>query len=98
MIISLFVFSIISPISIGYNLKTSIKQNNGTTLFVGGSGPGNYTNIQDAIDDASDGDTIFVYSGVYPADIIIDKSISLIGENQDNTIIEYVKIHPEIQQ
>ena len=85
----MFVFSTISPISIGYNLKISIKQNNGTTLYVGGDGPGNYTNIQDAIDDSSDGDTIFVYSGIYPADIIIDKSISLIGENQENTIIEW---------
>mgnify|MGYP001636576991 CR=1 FL=1 len=37
----------------------------GNTLYVGGAGPGNYTTIQDAIDDASDGDTIVVYPGIY---------------------------------
>ena len=31
----------------------------GDTLYVGGSGPGNYSNIQDAIDDASDGEKYF---------------------------------------
>jgi len=36
---------------------------NGNTLYVGGSGPNNYTKIQDAIDNASNGDTVFVYSG-----------------------------------
>lgn len=55
---------------------------------MGGSGPGNYSEIQDAIDDATDGDTIFVFNGIYNADIIIDKSVSLIGENQDTTIIQ----------
>jgi len=34
----------------------------GNILYVGGDGEGNYTNIQDAINDAKDGDTIFVYS------------------------------------
>jgi len=45
----------------------SDENNNPTirTLYVGGSGPGNYTKIQDAIDDASYGDTVFVYNGTY---------------------------------
>ena len=61
----------------------------GSWLYVGGSGPGNYSNIQDAIDNASDGDIIFVYNGIYELDgtIIINKSIELIGENNVNTII-----------
>ena len=33
---------------------------NGNTLYVGGSGPGNFTKIQDAIDNASNGKTVFV--------------------------------------
>ena len=37
----------------------------GNTLYVGGTGPGNYSKIQEAIDNASDGDTIIVYSGTY---------------------------------
>ena len=64
----------------------------GNSLYVGGSGPNNYTTIQDAIDDASDGDTVFVYSGSYHEYIgIISKSISIIGENKNSTIIDFDK-------
>jgi len=57
------------------------------TLYVGGFGPGNYSKIQDAIDFSTDGDVVFVYNGTYSENIIIDKSIKLIGENRNNTII-----------
>ena len=57
-------------------------------LYVGGTGPNNYTKIQDAIDDASDGDTVFVYNGIYYENITIDKSISLIGEDKNTTVID----------
>ena len=62
----------------------------GNILYVGGSGPGNYSKIQNAIDNASDGDTVFVYNGTYGLAhyrIYIYKSINLIGENKVNTII-----------
>ena len=61
---------------------------NGKTLYVGGDGEGNYSKIQDAINDASDGDTIFVYSGTYYENIVINKSINLIGEDKNTTIID----------
>ena len=68
----------------------SRDMNLGTTLYVGGSGPNNYTKIQDAVDNASDGDTVFVYddSSPYYENIEIHKSINLIGENRNNTIID----------
>ena len=58
-------------------------------LNVGGTGEGNYSSIQDAIDNASDGDTVFVFddSSPYYENIIIYKSINLIGENKESTII-----------
>lgn len=59
----------------------------GNTVYVGGSGSGNYSNIQDAIENATTGDTIFVFSGAYSEHLIIDKPIDLIGENKDNTVI-----------
>ena len=48
----------------------------GNTLYVGGSGPENYSRIQDAVDNASMGDTIFVYgrSSPYYENIIITKN------------------------
>lgn len=60
----------------------------GNTLYVGGSGPGNYTKIQDAVNDSWNSDTVFVYNGIYyEYNISIDKSISLIGEDRETTII-----------
>ena len=52
--------------------------------------PGDYATIQQAIDNASNGDTISVSAGTYYERIsIVNKlSISLIGENRDNTVID----------
>jgi hypothetical protein len=57
-------------------------------LYVGGIGNENYSKIQDAIDNASIGDTVFVYNGTYNENIKINKSINIIGENKEITIIE----------
>lgn len=71
------------------NDKTSIITFDSNTLYVGGSGPGNYSSIQDAIDNASDGDTVFVYNGTYQEErITIDKAIMLLGENKSTTYID----------
>jgi parallel beta-helix repeat protein len=58
-------------------------------LYVGGTGEGNYTKIQDAIDNTSDGDTVYVFdeSSPYFENVIINKAITLIGENRETTII-----------
>jgi parallel beta-helix repeat protein len=48
---------------------------------------GAYTSIQDAIDNASDGDTVFVYSGLYYENVIVNKTISLVGEDRNTTEI-----------
>lgn len=58
------------------------------THFVGGSGPGNYTTIQSAIDAASPQDTVFVYNGTYYENLVVGKSVSLVGENKNITIID----------
>ncbi|MGD9131689.1 MAG: right-handed parallel beta-helix repeat-containing protein [Candidatus Bathyarchaeota archaeon] len=50
--------------------------------------PDDYGSIQEAIDDASDGDTVYVLEGTYHENLVVNKSISLLGENVDTTIID----------
>jgi len=50
--------------------------------------PDDYSTIQEAINNASDGDTVYVRSGVYIENPIINKTINLIGENKETTIID----------
>ena len=63
---------------------------NGLILYVGGSGPGNYTKIQDAIDNASEIDVVYVYndSSPYIENIIVDKPTNIYGENPIDTTID----------
>jgi parallel beta-helix repeat protein len=46
-----------------------------------------YQHIQDAINNALNTDTIFVYNGLYHENIKINKSIMLIGEEKNSTVI-----------
>lgn len=68
------------------NIHSIISDN---TFYVGGSGVGNYSSIQKAIDNASDGDIIFVYSGIYFEHLeIISKSLVIQGEQKEATIVD----------
>jgi parallel beta-helix repeat protein len=49
--------------------------------------PNDYYTIQEAIDAASEGDTVFVKSGTYEESVSIDQPVSLIGENPATTTI-----------
>jgi len=82
------------PVTAQNREKPSLPTSDGNWLYVGGSGPGNYTRIQDAINVSSEGDTVYVYSGIYSdylteysAGVVITKAISLIGENKYSTIL-----------
>jgi nitrous oxidase accessory protein len=57
-------------------------------LFVGGAGAGNYSSIQDAVNDASNGDTIIVHNGIYYENLVLNKSITIVGEDRINTIVD----------
>jgi parallel beta-helix repeat protein len=50
--------------------------------------PDDYPTIQEAINAASPGDTIYVKEGMYYENVVINKTISVIGENRDTTIID----------
>lgn len=92
-IILLFVGTCIVP-AIAQDTEKPLPASRGNWLYVGGSGPGNYTRIQDAIDNASDEDVVFVFddSSPYVENIVINTSISLIGENKYTTIVDGANI------
>lgn len=84
----LMLVGIITPLSRIIIPGSSIPLEGGNILYVGGNGPGNYTTIQDAIDAAESGDTVFVYHGTYAEIVWVGKSLNLIGEDRDTTIID----------
>ena len=58
------------------------------TWYVDDDGGCDFMRIQDAIDAASPGDTIFVYNGTYKENIRINKDyLTLIGEDREGVII-----------
>jgi parallel beta-helix repeat protein len=87
-IILLFLQTCFIPVPAQETNKPSLPTSNGNRLYVGGDGPVNYTRIQDAIDNASSNDTIFVYSGTYIENIFINITVSLIGEEKNSTILD----------
>jgi len=50
--------------------------------------PDDYPTIQEAINNVNPGDTIFVRRGTYSENLIINKTITLIGEDRENTVID----------
>jgi parallel beta-helix repeat protein len=46
-----------------------------------------YETIQEAIDGANPGDTLIISAGIYREKVVINKAISLIGENKENTVL-----------
>lgn len=47
-----------------------------------------YQYVQNGINAASVGDTVFVFNGTYLENIVVNKTINLIGEDKENTIID----------
>ncbi|UCG69952.1 MAG: right-handed parallel beta-helix repeat-containing protein, partial [Thermoplasmata archaeon] len=81
----LLIFSMFAVIDITFDFVGEVQ---GPKIYVNKSGSGGaYTSIQAAVDDAGNGYTIFVYSGSYFENLIVDKSLILMGENRDTTII-----------
>ena len=51
-------------------------------------GPADFHTIQEAINNASSGEVIFVHKGTYYENVVVNKTVSLIGEERDSTIID----------
>jgi parallel beta-helix repeat protein len=50
--------------------------------------PTDFATIQEAINNAEEGDTIFVYNGNYFENVVVDKAVSLVGEDKATTVID----------
>jgi len=74
--------------STGNVKQITIPMSSGNTLYVGGNGTGNYSKIQNAIDNASDGDAIFIYNGTYVENLLVDKSITIMGEDKATVVLD----------
>jgi len=70
------------------SVPISSDENTSNIIIVDDDGSADFISIQEAIDYADEGDTIFVYSGTYYGNISIHKSLSIIGEDKYSTIID----------
>ncbi|MCJ7571858.1 MAG: right-handed parallel beta-helix repeat-containing protein, partial [Candidatus Thermoplasmatota archaeon] len=84
---SISVYFLSNPKESNGQPNDSNGHNDKKNYFVSIKGKGNYSSIQAAIDLASVNDIIFVSNGTYFENIIIRKSIELIGEDKNTTII-----------
>jgi parallel beta-helix repeat protein len=80
-LIFLYVFSFILSPANGEKITTP-------TVYVGGNSPGNYTRIQDALDNITANDTVYVFPGTYHEHLIITTPVHLISNKKDSTIID----------
>lgn len=60
----------------------------GKTIVVDPSGAGDTTTIAQAVAMAEDGDTVLVTPGTYTGSVVIDKDITVRGEDRDGVVID----------
>ena len=88
LIIALVTTGFIGFISIDTPLTnmSSMAANNSYVVDINGNG--NFTTIQAAIDNASSGDIIYVWSGYYQENLVVNKTITMIGNGTYNSTID----------
>jgi len=88
-IVSLTLTSLLILLSIGVSVRfIKSAEDSPTTWTVDDDGPADFHTIQEAINAANDGDTIFVSSGMYYENVVVNKTVLLIGENRETTIVD----------
>jgi len=59
-----------------------------TTWTVDDDPSADFHTIQEAVNAVSQGDTILVYDGTYSENVVVNKSVSLLGVNKETTIVD----------
>lgn len=81
-ILSLLSLMVVSLVAGFYNVE-SVNADSKTIVV-----PDNFPSIQDAINNAAVGDTIYIKKGTYVENPVVNKSVCLIGEDKDATVID----------
>ena len=83
---------LIGMLTLAFNIQTVKAEP--TTWTVDDDGPADFSSIQEAIDSplVMDGDTIYVYDGIYYENVVVSKELSLVGEDNTTTVIDGMEI------
>jgi parallel beta-helix repeat protein len=74
--------------SLEYGYKyIKLTRNTPTIWTVDDDQPADFCTIQEAINTASSGDIVYVHNGTYYENIVLNKTVMLIGESRDATVI-----------
>ncbi|MGD2066464.1 MAG: right-handed parallel beta-helix repeat-containing protein [Candidatus Bathyarchaeota archaeon] len=76
LVVAFFMSSLIVP--------SILAETESGTLVV----PDDYQTIQEAIGKATEGDTIYIKKGTYVENPVVNKSVSLVGEDMESTVID----------
>ncbi len=82
LIFSLFILGLLTRVCSSHHDSASAE-----VLEVDDSGSKEYSFIQDAVENATDGDTILVYPGSYYENIQINKTINITGVDREKTVL-----------
>jgi len=69
------------------NSTGTLNVTKGGMITVDDDLPADHKTIQEAIDAASPGGTIYVYAGTYPEHVIVNKTVTLKGEDEEKVIV-----------
>ena len=59
-----------------------------TTVTVDDSGGADFLKIQDAVDFAQAGYTVFIYAGTYPENVVVGKELEIVGESRTGVLVD----------
>ena len=88
LVIMVFFIGVCFAPNISGNIKKTSGNKGRDIIYVNWDGSGDYTTIQEGINAANPGDTVFVFNGTYYENVIIDKTLNLIGEDKNYSIID----------
>lgn len=84
----LFIMFLLSLFGVGFNAHAKSREQK--TYTIKQDGTGDFTTIQEGVNNASDGDTLFIYPGIYTEMVkVIDKNLNIVGADKDLCVLQY---------